>query len=227
MKNIIKTTVLMSLLFLGNSASSQEINWKSLADERYIAHVNAGFLHGVVWGAGLGYQLKTKTPVILQAEYSFPSGNDLIDDFKSKAGGQVRVFESGNVHMSARLYGNFRRYENSLARLVNFGSEMSAAVGYYKPGWFLAGEFGFDKAIVTNFRHSAYMKDMFPEAQDGWFDPSTGGNFNYGLMTGFSFKSSDLYLKAGKVINQDFRTKPLVPFYLQLGYNLRINTGNK
>lgn len=226
MKNIIKTTLLTSLLILANLASSQEINWKSLSDERYIVNANAGFSHGIVWGAGFGYQLKTKMPLILQAEYSFPSGKHLIDDFKSKVGAQARLFESGNIQVSAKIQGNFRRYENSLVRLVNFGSEMSAAAGYYRPKWFLAGEFGFDKAIVTNFRHSAHYRDMFPGVQDGWFEPSTGGNFNYGLMAGYSFKTSDLYLKMGKVLSQDFKSKPLIPVYFQLGYNVRINKGN-
>jgi hypothetical protein len=47
------------------------------------------------------------------------------------------------------------------------------------------------------------------------------------LQVGYSFKRNDLYLKAGQVITQDFKTKPFIPFYLQLGYNLKINGRRK
>ena len=35
-------------------------------------------------------------------------------------------------------------------------------------------------------------------------------------------KSNDLYLKAGKIINQDFRSNPVIPFSFQLGLNIKL-----
>ena len=55
--------------------------------------------------------------------------------------------------------------------------------------------------------------------KDGWYEP-TGGNFYYGLKTGLSLKRNDIYLKAGKILAQDLKTKPPMPFYVELGYNI-------
>ena len=61
--------------------------------------------------------------------------------------------------------------------LANFGSDLSSTIGYYKPKWFVATEVGFDKAIVTHFKHSDLFKEHFPDVKDGWYEPATGGNF--------------------------------------------------
>ena len=98
---------------------------------------------------------------------------------------------------------------------------MSGIVGYYRPKWFVAGEFGFDKAIVTHFRHSKAYKDQYPGVVDGWYEPATGGNLYYGLQAGFSFRKQDIFLRAGKILTQDYKTTPMVPIYGQLGYNIK------
>src|SRR5690606_28578105 len=99
-----------------------------------------------------------------------------------KIGGHINWFEKNNFRANTKIQGVFRRYGNDFVRLLNFGSDMSATIGYYKPKWFAAGEFGFDKAIVTHFLHSDMYKNNFSEAIDGWYEPSTGGNFYYGLQ---------------------------------------------
>jgi hypothetical protein len=120
------------------------------------------------------------------------------------------------------LQGIFRRFENSYARLINFGAAISTKVGYYKQHWFVAADAGFDKAIVTHFKHSNLYKENFPGVKDGWYEPSTGGNFYYGLQTGYSTKRADIYLRAGKLIEQDFQTDPMLPFYAELGLSFKI-----
>jgi len=211
-----------SILFFNNSVTAQNINWGSLQkNDRHVLNVNTSLEYGWIFGAGYGYQLKTKLPIVLSAEYSFPGGDMLLDDFKTKIGATFRFAKIDNFQFSAKLHGVFRRYENTLSRLVNFGSDMSVAGGHYKRKWHIAAEVGFDKAIVTHFKHSQAYKNNFPNVQDGWYEPSTGGNFYYGIQTGISFKQHDIYLKAGRMLTQDFRTTPLIPFYAQLGYNLK------
>ena len=206
-----------------NYATAQNVNWASLEKkQQHILNINAGLDYGLTYGVGYGHQLKSKLPIIINGEYSFPSGNKIVDDFKTKIGGSIRYAKVNNFLFTAKVYGVFRRYQNTLSRLVNFGSDMSVAAGYYKKKWHVAGEVGFDKAIVTHFKHSQLYKNNFPGVQDGWYEPSTGGNFYYGIQTGISFKQHDIYLKAGRMLTQDFTTTPLVPFYLQLGYNLRM-----
>lgn len=221
MKKII--IIIAILLYRPDIGMSQNLNWKNLKkDQKHIFNINTGVEHGVIFGVGYGYQLKSRLPIVLNAEYSFPGGEKLFDDLKTKIGGQIRFYKTGNINFSAKFYGVFRRYESDFTRLLNFGSDLSATAGYYKPKWFVAGEAGFDKAIVTHFKHTQSYKALYPLAKDGWYEPSAGGNFYYGLQTGYSFKKTDIYLKAGKIINQDLQTNPLIPFSVQLGFNWKI-----
>lgn len=203
-------------------SNAQTLNWESLnKDQKHIANVNVSADHGLTYGVGYGYKLRSKLPVILNAEYSFPSGKNIPDDFKTRIGAQVDWFHLDNFHFVTKVQGVFRRYQNDYARLLNFGSDLSGTIGYYKPRWFVAGEIGFDKAIVTNFKHSDIYKQNYPDVKDGWYEPSTGGNFYYGIQAGLSRKKFDVYLKAGKLIEQDFRTSPLLPISGQLGISIK------
>lgn len=210
-----------ALLLQPGKAHSQDINWYNLQkDQKHLLNINTGLDYGLTVGARYGFRLPSKIPVILMLDLSVPSGEKLADDFKTKIGGYIRLYQLNNFQLSGKIMGVFRRYENPYATLLNFGSDMGITAGYYKRKWFLAGEAGFDKAIVTHFKHKDAYKLNFPSVKDGWYEPATGGNFYYGLQTGYSFKRSDIYLKAGKILTEDFNTKPIVPFYLQLGYNV-------
>lgn len=209
-------------LIITVKACPQTFNWSSMEKtQKNIININAGAEYGLTFGAGYGYQLRSKLPVVLTIDYSFPSGSNLSDDFKTKIGGTVRLYEINNFHFSVRLQGVFRRYQNQFVTMKNFGSDMSGVIGYYRSKWFAAGEAGFDKAIVTHFKHSEAYRKNYPGVQDGWYEPSVGGNFYYGIQSGFSVKRNDIYVRAGKIVSQDFSAKPLLPYYLQLGCNFR------
>lgn len=211
-------------LFISNILKAQTINWRSLQNEqKHILNANAGWEYGFVYGIGYGYKLETKIPIVLESALSFASGEVIFDDFKTKIGGQINLYQIENFHFNAAVHGIYRRYGNPLVTLQNFGADATAIIGYYKPKWFAAGEFGFDQAIVTHFKHKDIYKDVYPDVKNGWYEPTTGGNFNFGIQGGYSFDRSDLTLRAGKVMTEDFRTSPLVPFYLQLGYNYKLD----
>jgi hypothetical protein len=221
MKKIRVSIALIILLATSWSAKAQTINWKSFKEnQNNVVNLNAGVENGFVFGLGYGYKLRIKQPVLLNVEFSTPTGKDLFDDFKTKLGGQVEVVKVSNFAATVKAYGIFRRYQSNLVTLANFGSEFSATIGYYKPKWYVAGVLGFDKAITTHIKNSSLMKDIYPDVQDGWYIP-TGGNFLWNIQCGYSFKSNDLYLKAGKTITQDFETTASLPVYLQLGFNRR------
>ncbi len=205
----------------------QSINWESLkSEQKHILNIQTGWDYGLVFGAGYSHQLNSKLPLLLNVSYSFPSGDKLFDDFKTKLGGQVRLYKVRNVQFSTSIHGMYRRYENPLVRLQNFGTEITAVIGYYKPKWFLAGEVGFDKAIATQFKHTKlYKETIFENVKDGWSEPATGGNFNYGIQAGYSFQRSDILFEIGIVNTQDFKSTPLIPYYLQLGFNYKITGG--
>lgn len=211
--------ILCSILAVGSNA--QTFNWNKL-DRKHIINVGVSADYGLTYGVGYNYKLKAKFPIVLNLEYSFPSGENITDDFKTKVGAQVNWFHTGNLHFVTKVHGIFRRYQNDYTRLINFGSDLSGILGYYKSKWFVAGEVGFDKAIVTHFKHSEIFKSNYPVVEDGWYEPSTGGNFYYGVQAGISGKKFDVYLKAGKLIEQDFRTSPMLPIYGQLGVNFNL-----
>ncbi|REC49453.1 hypothetical protein [Chryseobacterium pennipullorum] len=218
--------ILSVLLFIltDHAVKSQTVNWAALqAKERHILNANIGAEYGAVFGIGYGYQFNTGWfPVIVGADLSTPLGETLLDDFKVKAGANVRWFRIRDIQFSTRVQGLFRRFENDNVAIGSFGLDMAGVIGYYKPRWYGAAEVGFDKAIVSHFQHTEHYQDIFPDVKNGWYEPSTGGNFYYGIQTGYSFPRQEIYLKLGKVISQDFKTKPHLPFMVQIGYNYKL-----
>jgi hypothetical protein len=229
MKSLKNTAIaILFCVAIPSEGFSQNINWESLKKEdRHIINLNAGLEYGLVFGAGYGYHFNLTLPVIMNLEYSFPSGKNVTDDFKSKIGAKIRLYQLNYFQFSANISGVYRRYETNLVQMKNFGSDFSGILGYYRTKWFVSGEFGFDKAIVTNLKHSQTYRDVYPDVIDGWYSPPSGGNFYYGLQTGFSLKQHDLYVKIGKIITQDFKTEPTVPLFAQLGYNFWIKAAQK
>lgn len=224
MKAIIALIVFLLSLLTSHISQAQTINWESLQEnQKHILNVNAGWDYSFVYGLSYGYHLKTKIPIILESSISFASGEVIFDDFKTKIGGQLNLYQIENFRFNASLHGIYRRYGNPLVTLQNFGADAGIVTGLYKPKWFIAGEFGFDKAIVTHFKHSDIYKKVYPDVKNGWYEPTTGGNFNFGIQGGYSFRRNDITLRAGKVMNEDFKSTPLIPFYVQLGYNYKLD----
>ncbi|MBK1897539.1 hypothetical protein [Chryseobacterium paridis] len=216
------TVAFLSLVF--NKVNSQTVNWGGLADrERHILNVNVGAEYGAIVGLGYGYKFNSKLfPTIINIEASVPMGERLFDDFKTKAGANVRWLKIQNLQLSTKAQGIFRKYENENVQLMNFGLDMSGTVGYYRPKWFAAVEIGFDKAIVTHFKHSDHYREIYPEVKDGWYEPSTGGNFYGAVQGGYSFSNQEIYFKVGGIVSQDLKTKPQLPYLLQVGYNYKL-----
>ena len=219
MKNTIIATI--ALLGMAASACAQNINWQAFKPEqKHLLHLQTGWDYGLTFGIGYGRKFDTKLPVLANIEYSFPAGERLFDDFKTRIGAQVEVLRRGSFSATVKAYCPIRRYENSLVTLFNFGSEFSGVAGFYRRKWFVAGEFGFDKAIATHVKHSPSALESYSGLQNGWYVP-TGGNYSFGLQTGFSFRANDISLKAGKVVSQGFKTTPFVPYFAQLAYQRR------
>jgi hypothetical protein len=221
MKTNIGLIAVAIILLTAGTTIAQNINWRSLeASQKHVINVNVGIDNSASFGIGYGWMFSTKLPLMLNTEFSLPSGKNLIDDFKLKIGGQSEVLKLGNFSATVKAFGIIRRYQSEFVRLWNFGSEFSAVTGYYKPRWHVAGEFGFDKAISTHVANSDELKKYYPTIRDGWYVP-TGGNYFYGIQSGLSFKKMDTNIRIGKTIAQGFETSALFPYYLQVGVNRR------
>lgn len=222
-----KLTSILLFLLISIYCKAQVINWENI-DQKNVVSAGLGLEYGSIYGLGYGHKVEIGNfPIILNAEISIPFGEKKIDDFKTKIGGSIRILKFNNVNIGLKLNGIFRVYNNDYVRILNFGSDFSTTIGYYKPKWFAAAECGFDKAIVSHFKHTDLYKSNFPDVVDGWYEPSTGGNFYYGIQSGYSFKKHDITLRVGKILTQDFKTTPLIPYYLQLGYNYKFGLENK
>lgn len=223
MKTYLRKILTLGTVMLSITGTSQNINWENPAQGHQQVYLGAGADYGIVYHLGYAYKIRRQhlLPAIAHIEYSFPSGKTVFDDYKVKIGGQVRLVKFGHFQFTAKIDGIYRRYKNDFARLLNFGGEISGIIGYYHPRWFAVVETGFDKAIVTNFKHSAHYKSQFSEAQDGWYEPASGGNFYYGVQGGGSFGRHDLSLRLGFVLAQDFKSKPFFPYYGALSYMVR------
>ena len=216
--HIIFTAAFTTLL---NFSFAQNINWKNRQpSQKHIVNLNVGFENASVIGIGYGYHLNTKMPLVLNLEYSMPFGDKAFDDFKTKIGGQLNLLRANSFLATVKAYGIIRRFKNDFARMTNIGCEFSTTAGFYKNKWYVATELGFDKAIITHLKHSSLMKQHNPNVQSGWYIP-TGGNFLYGLQGGYSFKRNDVYAKIGRSVWEDFETTPMLPFYFQLGWNMK------
>ncbi|UEQ78524.1 hypothetical protein [Chryseobacterium arthrosphaerae] len=218
---------IISLLFIilaAGSLPSQTVNWAALNNkEKHIVNANIGTEYGVIFGLGYGYRLNTALfPIITGVEFSVPAGGTLLDDFKVKAGANIRWVKVNDFQLSTRVQGIFRRFGNENVVIANFGLDMAGTIGYYRPKWFIGIETGFDKAIVSHFEHTARYKEIFPGVKNGWYEPATGGNFYYGIQGGYSFPHQEVYLKLGNIVSQDFKTKPQLPFMVQIGYNYKL-----
>lgn len=222
MKSFQKYSLCLVCILFFTGIKSQTINWHTLQPgTKNILTAGVSVDHSFSYVFSYGYQVSSNRPVVLTAEYSFPSGENITDDFKTRIGGKVRWLKKNNFYLASTFNGIFRRYQSEFVRQLNFGSEISVQAGYYKSKWFVAAELGFDKAIITHFRHSDIYKQNFPGVKDGWFEPSSGGNLFAGLQGGISGKKTDLFLKLGKLKAQDFVTDPLIPVYAGLGFNFR------
>jgi hypothetical protein len=224
--NTLKSIIIISAFsFFYNKIYAQVVNWENIpTTSRHLLHTNIGAEYGVTFGLGYHHLIPVKKfPLWIGAECSMPSGNRLADDFKMRLGAQIKLIALNHFQFSARIQGISRRYHNQSVILFNFGSDFAGTLGYYRKHWFMGAEAGFDKAIVTHFKHSDwYKKNIYDNVQDGWYEPATGGNFYYGLQGGYSMKKVDFTIKAGKVLQQDFKLQPLLPFYGQLGVNFRL-----
>ncbi|MCG8330759.1 MAG: hypothetical protein MI974_23885 [Chitinophagales bacterium] len=221
MKRTILSLGLMIAAIAGLKA--QNINLKSIDEnQRNIASLQLGYDFGFT--AQLGYlrSLNTFMPILVGGDFSFPSGKNLMDDFKVRYGGQIEVFDIKGFAFSAKVMANFKRHQTSLIRMISFGSEFSAILGYYTTSWHIATEIGFDKSIATQLKHSDMMREViYDDVKDGWYE-GTSGSWFYGISGSKTFGESwDITFRLGLVDAEKDHQNPLLPFYAQLGANKR------
>ena len=101
--------------------------------------------------------------------------------------------------------------------MSTFGSELSTAVGYYKPNWHIEGELGFSKSVLTNLKHTELMEENFSSVKDGWFFP-TGGQWFYDIRVSKTLRRNYfLSFELGVTNAQRKHVDAVLPRYVQIG----------
>jgi hypothetical protein len=140
-------------------------------------------------------------------------------DFRAR----VQVFTSivrwRSLYLNGSVTSITRGTENSIYRGLNFGADFTATAGVYRSRWFAAGEFGFDKAVITHLTHSDwYHQYIYPEAKDGWY-LDAGGTYHYGLAVGITVGRAEVFGRCGFIRTEDFNDL-VPPAYASLGVGI-------
>jgi len=199
-------------------AKSQSINWSATdTSSNHLVYLNFGYEYGVVTQIGYAHKLKKEWPLLAQIDFSRPMGGDIFDDFKIRSGFQLKAYSYNNFSIITRLYANYRAHQSTFVGMKSWGSEASAALGYYSSKWIVELEVGFDKAIITQLDHSDAYKENYGTVLDSWYIPA-GGNWFYGIKTGRTFgKDLTVSLELGRTNAQGSHTNALIPLYLKIG----------
>lgn len=217
MKNLLLLALLSS--FGLKTLTAQNINWKWAENERrHYAHLNLGYDFGITTQLGYNYLVTNKKPILLTVDYSVPMGAQLFDDFKLRLGGQVQTLMYKDFGVSIKALAATKRHETDMVRMADIGLETSIVLGYYKPTWHIASEFGLMKPIASHLMHAEVTKENFPSISDGWYT-STGGHYFYGLQGGKSLnKGLDISLRIGATKAQGTGKDAIIPKYAQIGF---------
>lgn len=208
-----KPVILFSILFIfSNTLRSQEIAWYNMDQQSghmVTLHVGADFVSS--FGLSYGYKFKGKIPFVIGTELTTPFGGQIMDDFKASLTAQTIFRPVKNMGITVKPSMSCRRYGSDAAVLVNISTGLSTTVGYYRDTWSVAAEAGYDHSNATLIK-PRLLKEYYPGSQEEWYG-STGGNFNFGLVTSYWMGSTGVSLKGGKTFGQNFEDNPTLPFY--------------
>lgn len=218
---------ILSVLFAAfyfNFAYGQAYNWGSITDStKHIVVGNIGWEYAVIAGVNYNHKLPFKMPVFVQTGFSIPFGKNVIDDFKSNIGLSGRLYHKKSLHSILALNVLYKRYSSELVKLNQIGMDIKTLNGFYKQKWFVAFEIGVELALSTHYKHSeTFKQNIYAEVKDGWYKPLSAGIINFGAQSGYSFKQSDVIFRIGYFKSITSNVNALIPYYVTLGYNLKI-----
>lgn len=140
-------------------------------------------------------------------------------DFRARLGMQTSIVRWRSLNLTGSATFITRGTENSIYRALNFGADLTGTLGMYRRRWFAAGEFGFDKAIITHLTHSDwYRRHYYPDARDGWY-LTGGGVYHYGVTAGVALGSAEVAGRFGWRQTENWK-ELTPPMYASLGIGI-------
>jgi len=137
-------------------------------------------------------------------------------DFRARLQARTTVVRWRSVRLVGSAAFITRGTENSIYRALSFGADVTGALGVYRRRWFVAGEFGRDKAIITHLTHSDwYRQKFYRDAKDGWY-LDAGGTYHYGVVSSVAIGRTEIGVRAGWQRTEDFNDM-VPPMYASVG----------
>ncbi len=137
-------------------------------------------------------------------------------DFRARLGVQTSLVRWGSLHLTGSATAIARGTENSIYRGFDWGADLTATLGIYRHGWFVAGEFGKDKAVITYVTNSDwYRTHYYPDVKDGWY-LDAGGTYHLGGAAGFALGRMEVAGRFG-ILRTEHLKEMMPPLYASLG----------
>jgi hypothetical protein len=137
-------------------------------------------------------------------------------DFRARLGTQTSLVRWRSVRLTGSATFITRGTDNSIYRALNFGADVTGAVGVYRRRWFGAAEVGKDKAIITHVTNSDwYKRNFYPDAKDGWY-LNAGGTLHYGFAGGWALGKTEVVGRAGWLETEKYNALT-PPVYASVG----------
>ena len=196
-------TLSFSTLVVGSATGQQNVaRLDSSANRIYTSFgLDPAFVTSIGYGRVIrlfGHRVE------LVGEVGMPVADVDARDFRVRLHAMTSILHWRSLHFTGAAAFITRGTENTIYDGFNFGADATGGLGIYRPGWFIAGEFGFDKAVITHVTHSEWYRTyFFPEARDGWY-LNAGGTFHYGLASGITIGRFDLGTRVGWLQTEDF-----------------------
>jgi hypothetical protein len=206
-------------MFLGVGHRELPAQWNLARLQRGDARLHVSMALDPAVVTSLGYARTTSVlggATQFGLEVGAVAGDADLRDYRVRLGGSVQLVQRGTFRVAASAAFMTRGTSNTIFRAINFGSDVGVTAGVYHRGWFVAGEVGFDKAIITHLAHTQEYRDQhYEDAKDGWY-LNNGGTGRLGLQLGSSIGGAELLLRAGIARTQGGEAL-LAPGYLTLG----------
>jgi hypothetical protein len=201
-------------------AHADELNFAALSAERpNVLSLRTGMEGGIVGEVGYRRVLGSRASAVLGLDLSAPLAELDTSDYRVRAVLAGPLLAGPHWKLVGALGPTLRSSENPLNRAHALGADGRVTGGYYAPGWFAAGELGFELVGGTYIRNSErYRKYVYADAKDGWYR-DTGGTFYVGAHGGLSFSGVDVVLRLGHPRAWTLEPKS-IPFFATVGANV-------
>ena len=219
-----KKLIFISLIIVTQmqNISAKEI-FNKMQPGRQYAYLNFEFdpTFAVVAGYARSFELKAiNRSLTVSGDITFPIFLMDLKHYRVEIGSRIAFFNSERWNILNRFSIKNKGTDNPVYSGNLFSLEEGLLFGYFSNKWYVAGEFDYEKFLLTHIKHNNwYRENVYADAKDGWYS-STGGKFTFGLQGGYTFRDViELTLRLGMYKTESFNDPVGVPFFANIGVN--------